>query len=83
MAPIVNAPIILDVGRTGRRNIKDLEQGCGKLMNDVNDAITEVTTSLGEQADGKQFVPVVLLYRKKQRKNGRRRRLSSMFPFMC
>lgn len=81
MAPIVNSPIILDVGKTSRKNIKDLAQGCGKLVNDVQDAITEVTSSLGEQADGKQFVPVVLIYRKKQRRNKKRRGMKGMFPF--
>jgi len=86
MAPIVNSPIILDVGKTSRRNINDLERGCGKLVNDVQDAITEVTSSLGDEADGKQFVPVVLVYRKKQRKNKRgKRSMKGMFPFpfMC
>jgi hypothetical protein len=87
MAPIFNSPIILDVGKTSRRNVRDLEQGCGKLVQDVNDALTEVTASLGEQADGKHFVPVVLIYRKKARKNRGRRASKRMgmfpFPFMC
>jgi hypothetical protein len=69
MGAIVNAPIVLDVGKAKRKDIKNLEKGCGKIVVDVQDAVTEVTSSLGDQAEGKQFVPVVLVYRKKRRRN--------------
>jgi len=69
MGPIVNAPIILDVGKTSRKSIKQIKRGQGKLMSDVQDAMAEVTASLGEQANGQQLVPVVLLYRRKSRRN--------------
>ena len=69
--PIVNPPIILNIGKTKKKNIRDIRRGQGKIMNDVEDAMAEVTSSLGEQVDGKQLVPVVLIYRKKRR--GRRR----------
>lgn len=75
MAAVVNAPVILDLGKTKRRNIKDLKQGRGKLLGDIEDAMKEVSTSLGTQADGKQLVPVVLVYRKKSRRRG------GLFPF--
>jgi hypothetical protein len=68
MAAVVNAPVIVDAGRASRRKIRDLKQGCGPLMNDVSDALNQVQTALGDQADGKQLVPVVVLYRKKSRK---------------
>lgn len=67
--PIVNAPIILDVGKTSRKNIRQIKQGQGKLMDDVQDAMAEVTASLGDQANGQHLIPVVLLYRKKSRRN--------------
>ena len=69
MGPIVNAPIILDVGKTSRKNIRQMKQGQGKLMADVQDAMAEVTAQLGEQANGQQLIPVVLLYRKKSKRN--------------
>lgn len=82
MPPIVNAPVIVDAGRASRRKVRDLKQGCGPLINDVNDAVAQVTSSLGDQADGKQLVPVVVLIRKKRRgkRRGRRRGVGGLFP---
>lgn len=70
MAAILNAPVILDLGKTKRKNIKQLRQGRGKLVGDVEDAMKEISASLGDQADGKQLVPVVLVYKKKAKKRG-------------
>lgn len=77
--PILNAPIILDIGKTRKKNIRDMKRGQGKIMADLQDAMAEVTLSLGEQADGKQLVPVVLLYRKKNRS---RRKGGGVFPVL-
>ncbi len=71
MGAIVSAPIVIDAGKTTRRKLRDLEKGCGPIVTDVQDAVAEVTTSLGDQAEGKQFVPVVLVYRKKRRRGKR------------
>jgi hypothetical protein len=76
MGPIVNTPIILDVGKASRKNIRQMKEGRGKLMTDVQDAMAEVTTSLGAQAEGKQLVPVVLVYKQKRRNRGGR----GLFP---
>jgi hypothetical protein len=78
MEPNLNAPVIVDLGKTKRKNIKRLRKGRGKLLGDVDDAMREVTVSLGEQADGKELVPVVLVYRKKAKK---RRRGGGFIPF--
>ena len=58
MGAVVNAPIVIDIGKTSRKKIRDLEKGCGPIVTDVQDAVTEVTTSLGEQAEGIEFVPL-------------------------
>jgi hypothetical protein len=71
MGATVNAPIVIDAGKTTRRKLRNLEKGCGPIVTDVQDAVAEVTSSLGDQADGKQFVPVVLVYRKKRKRNKR------------
>lgn len=73
MAPIVNAPIVLDVGKAKRRDIRDIKRGQGRLMADVHDAVAEVSATAGEAIDDQQLVPVVLVYRKKgrRRKGGR------------
>jgi hypothetical protein len=77
MAAVLNAPVVLDLGKTKRKNVKNLKQGRGKLLADIEDAMKEVSTSLGDQADGKQLIPVVLIYRKKSRRRGR----GGFFPF--
>jgi hypothetical protein len=79
--PVMNAPIILDVGKTNRRKLRQMEQGCGPLMGDVQDALTEVTASLGDQADGKQLIPVILVYSKRRRRGKRRNKsFGGFFP---
>lgn len=78
--PILNAPIILDIGKARKKNIRDMKRGQGKIMADLQDAMAEVTLSLGDQADGKQLVPVVLLYRKKTR--SRRKKGGGIFPML-
>lgn len=78
MGPILNAPVILDLGKTKRKKIKQLRQGRGKLLGDVEDAMKEISASLGDQADGKQLVPVVLVYKQKTKK--RRGGGGGLFP---
>lgn len=75
----VSAPIILDMGKTKRRRVRQLKRGRGRLLDDVQDAVQQVSAEMGEQANGKQLVPVVLIYRKK-RKRGRGGNL--FFPFL-
>ncbi len=84
MPAIVNAPIILDAGKTSRKNIREVRQGRGKIMDDVQDAVSEVTASLGDQADGKQLIPVILVYSKKRRRSGGGggRRGGGLFPVL-
>jgi hypothetical protein len=78
MTATLNAPIIVDLGKTSRKRVRQLKRGQGKLLDDVQDALVEVSTSLGEQADGKQLVPVVLLYRRKSKG----RRGGGLFPVL-
>lgn len=83
-SPIVNPPVIIDAGKAKRRNVRQLSRGCGKLMSDVDQAVAQVTSTLGDQADNKQVVPIVLVYR---RKRGRRRRrggggAGNLFPLL-
>ena len=80
MGPILNAPIILELGKASRKQIKQMEEGRGRLIGDVHEAMAEVTASMGDQADGKQLVPVVLIYRKKNRR--RRNRAGGLFPVL-
>ncbi len=85
MEPIVNAPVILDLGKTRRKHIKRLKRGQGKLVDDVDAAMREVQATLGEQANGSQLIPVVIVFRKKSKKRRRRggggRGIFPLFPF--
>lgn len=81
--PVLNAPIVIEVGKTNRRQIRQLGQGCGKLTADIQDAIADVSSTLGDRSDDAQLIPVVLVYRKK-RKKGRKRRSGGrgLFPIL-
>lgn len=70
------APIILDLGKKKRRAIKDLKRGRGRLMDDVEQTLEEVRESLGAQANDKELVPIVMIYKKKSR---RRKGLGGLF----
>jgi hypothetical protein len=64
------APIVIDLGKKKRKRIKDLERGRGSVMTEVLEAMEQVKESFGDAAKNKEFVPIVVVYRKK-RKGGR------------
>lgn len=68
-------PIIIDLGKQKAKAIKSLKEGEGKLWGDMMSVIDEVKEMLGEEADGKTIVPVVMIYEKKRK----RQRLDKMF----
>jgi hypothetical protein len=61
-------PIIVDLGKQRPKQIKALKKGGGKLWDEVADVLEEVKSSLGEDANGKTLVPVILVYRKQRRR---------------
>jgi len=64
----VTAPIVVSLGAQSRKRIRQLRRGKGRLMEDVADVVDQVRSSFGDQAAGKVFVPVVLIYRRKERR---------------
>ena len=64
------APIVIKLGKASKRRIKLLKQGEGPLVEDVQSALAEVRSQLGKEADDKELVPVVILYRRKKRASG-------------
>ena len=64
-------PIIVNVGKKRRKAIKSLERGEGKLMDEVSQVISEVRSSLGASEEGKELVPIVIIYQKKTRRRRR------------
>jgi len=67
-----NAPIVIDFGKETSKRIKQLKRGEGKLTREVTDAVAHVKTSLGAEASGKDFIPVVVVYKKKVKRRGLR-----------
>jgi hypothetical protein len=63
-------PIVIDLGKVGRRAIKDLKIGRGRLIQEVSEALAMVRLNMADEIRGKQLVPVVFLYRKKIKKSG-------------
>jgi len=64
----VTAPIIVNLGKKKRKVIKRLKRGKGRAMDEVLDVVDQVQANLGAQAEGKVLVPVVIIYRQKQRR---------------
>jgi hypothetical protein len=72
-------PIIIDLGKQKAAALKDLKQGEGKLWEEVINVVDEVKDMLGEEADGKVILPIIMIYQKKAK---RRRLVREMFPYL-
>lgn len=71
--PDRSAPVVLDLGKQRRKQIKQLRRGEGRLLDDINGAIEELRTvgTIGALSQ-----PVVIVVREKRRKT------KSMFPLL-
>lgn len=72
-------PIIIELGTQKSGNIKDLKKGKGKLWDEVLSVVEETREMLGEEADGKILVPVIMIYKKKPKRLGLEKLI---FPLM-
>ena len=72
-------PVIIDLGRQKARDLKDLKKGEGKLWDEVLDIVEEIKDQLGDQAQGKILLPVVMIY---QNKPKRQRLDKLLFPYI-
>ena len=61
------APIIIDLGKRKKKDIKRLQEGTGKLIGEITDCIDELVTS---GACAKDAQPIVLIVREKPKSNG-------------
>jgi len=64
----VTTPIIVSLGKKSKKQIKRLKRGKGSAMDEVMDVVDQVQAHLGEDAANKIIVPVVIIYRKKERR---------------
>jgi hypothetical protein len=76
MAKVLH-PLVVDLGRARSQKVKALMLGQGELVQDVQDALDQVREGLGEEAEGKKLLPVVLVYERKRA----RRYLKLTLPF--
>ena len=60
-------PVVIDGGVRSGKAIKRLKKGRGKLFRKVQKEVASVRALLGEEAKGKEIVPVVVLYRRKRK----------------
>ena len=74
---LVTQPIVIDLGKQKPKQLRRLMRGQGKLWDEVVDVIEEVNSRLGDDAEGKTMVPIIMVYRRKRK---RRRRVSPLFP---
>ena len=61
-------PIVIDLGKKKTKDIKDLKNGKGKVWDDVYTIVEEVKEMLGEDANSKVILPVVMIYQKKPKR---------------
>ena len=61
-------PIVLDLGKVKRKRIKQLKRGSGPLLEEIHEAVASVGRELADEAEGKELLPVVLLYERKRKK---------------
>lgn len=64
----ISRPLVLDLGKRGKKAIRRLRQGRGPAMAEVMDVMDQVRAELGDDAEGKVLLPVVVLYGRKRRR---------------
>jgi hypothetical protein len=66
-------PIVVHLGKKKRKELKQLERGEGRLVDEVEEAMAQVAAGLGAKASSRELVPVVVVYTKKEKNGGRLR----------
>lgn len=61
-------PIVIDLGKVKRKQVKRLKRGEGPLVEEVQQVVAGVRERLGAEAEGKELLPVVVLYQRKRKR---------------
>lgn len=75
------APVLVDLGKVKKKEVRQLKEGRGALVGEVQEVLADVRQSLGPEAAGRELVPVVLVYRKKRKRRGGGGNGGGMLPF--
>lgn len=60
-------PVVVDLGKVKRKRIRQLKQGRGPLLDEVDHVVDTVRRNLGDD-EAKEILPVVILYRRRPKK---------------
>ncbi len=63
--PGMHPPIVIDAGSRSKKAIKRLKKGKGKLLREVHEEVASVHEVLGDEIEGAEIIPVVVIYRRK------------------
>ena len=72
------SPVLVDLGKAGRKRVRDLKRGKGRLLEKVEDAIEQTVEELGDETKGKTILPIVVVVEKRPKK---KRNVSSLLDF--
>ena len=72
VGPEVVTPVVVDLGKVRRKQVKRLKRGEGRLAAEVLEVLDEVVEELGDELEGASLVPVVMIYERKPKKSRRR-----------
>lgn len=61
-------PVIIDLGKIRAKKVKQLKKGQGPYLDEVMPAIEQVKAELGKEIDGKEILPVIVLYRRRPKR---------------
>jgi hypothetical protein len=61
-------PVIVDLGKVKKKQVKRLKEGGGPLVEEIADVVEQVREELGADAAGTTLVPVVIVYRQKPKR---------------
>jgi hypothetical protein len=64
-------PIVVKLGKESKKRLEELQRGEGKLTTEVAATLAEVKSTFGDEAANRTFVPIVLVYKKKEKKGNR------------
>jgi hypothetical protein len=67
-AAVMTTPLILDLGKRGKKTVRRLRKGRGPAMAEVRDVLEQVQAELAEEAGDKVLLPVIVLYGRKRRR---------------
>lgn len=61
-------PVVVNLGKVKKKAIKKLERGEGPLLEVLDEVMLAVREELSDELGDRELVPVVMIYRRKEKK---------------